>query len=186
MRSGVRRSSWSVNAQAAAFGAGQLHQAFRKAGQPLERRLDLGGPGGGRRVCRLATQPLGLGDGAGQRRAQFMRGIGGKAALRLEGRLEPGQDIVERCRQRSDLGGKIACRNGRQIARAARREACAEAAQRREARPHGQHDRSKCNGDHHQQRQAEAKLDLARDTEARWASGSATEMRMLPCSASSL
>ena len=94
----VRRS---IEPEPPAFRSGELHEALGQAGEPLERRLDVGGsrlrPG----VVRLRLQALGLRDGPGERGPKLVRGIGRKAALCVEGRLQPSQNAV----QRSPPGG---------------------------------------------------------------------------------
>lgn len=104
-----------VHAQSPSFRPRKLHQAFGKARQPLQRRLDLGRPRFGGRVARLRPKPLRLRDRTGEGCPQFMRGIGREAALGREGRAQPDQKAVQGRRQRDDLRGEVVRGNLGQI-----------------------------------------------------------------------
>jgi hypothetical protein len=89
-----------------------------------------------------------------------------ETALGLEGLSQAGQKAVEGLGQRTDLARQPLGGNLRQVAGAARLEACAEPAQRVEAETDGENDRRQRDRQDDQQRQAEAHLDLTRDRRA--------------------
>ena len=162
----VRRSALRSTRRRPPFRACKLHQAFGEPGQALQRRLDLRGPRVGGRVARLRTKPLRLSDSPRQRGSQLVRCIGGKAALCLERLAQPGQQAVQSFGQRADFGRQIIGGNLREVASAARLEACTEPAQRIETEPDGQDDRGQRDGQNDQERQAEAHLDFPRNHRA--------------------
>ena len=111
-------------------------------------------------IAGFAAQPLGLGDGARKRCAQFMRGMRSKTPLCVECGLETGEYIIQGCSDWHDLGRKIIGRHGGQVAAAPGRKAGAKAAQRGEACPDRKHDGEQCDRNDEQQRQAKAQRDL--------------------------
>jgi hypothetical protein len=88
----------------------------------VRRCVALGFVGGGQR-------DLGLRLERGQRRAQFVRGIGGEAALVLEGPVDAGEEFVQALHQRQDLARRVAVGDRRQPVRRACRDVVGDAAQ---------------------------------------------------------
>ena len=85
-----------------------------------------------------------------------------KAALGLEGGLQPVENTVEGGGDGGDFSRQVARRHGGEIAPAARRELRPEAPQWREAGPDRQHDEGDGDGNDQQQRQPEGEDHLAK------------------------
>jgi len=147
----------------AAFGARELKQPFRHPGQPLQRYLDVRSPMRRIGIFRFHLQPLRLCDSARERGSQFVRGIGSKAALGVEGRLQPIQNAVQRACHGANFGGKITRGGGRKIPCTAGFKAFPEAPQGHKRCPHREDDRQERDRDHDQNRQAQYHLNFVRD-----------------------
>ncbi len=81
----------------------QLLDEMRRAG---EARLELGERAAPLRLGRRALGDLRLQVHGGERRAQFVRGVGDECALRAERAVEPAEQAVERVDERLHLGGQ--------------------------------------------------------------------------------
>ncbi len=91
-----------------------------------------------------------------------MGGVGGKAALRLEGRAEPRQQLVDRARNGGDLARQVVRGHRRQVGRATTGHRVAQPAKRTKPEPDRKQDRRHGERDHQQERQGKRHAHLAR------------------------
>ncbi len=87
-------------------------------------------------VVRGTERDLGLGADGRDRRAQFMRGVGGEAALGAEQRLDAGEQMVQRLDQRQQFAVGIVQRQRLQCLRLASGQRSTQSMQRRDGTRH--------------------------------------------------
>ena len=144
----------------ARFLPGQGQQLLHQPGGTVDAAGQALGGGGTRRIVARALQALQLQTQRGQGRAQFVRGIGHKMLLRIEGALHALEQQVEFPDQGLHFVGQLGIVHGRQVVGLALGELAAHALHRGQraahAPPHGQHQERRHEGQRRQRAQRQA------------------------------
>ena len=146
---------------AAAFRLGQLHQLFRQSREFLERGFNLRGACLQRPCRRIVAQPLNLGEGCRQGRAQFMRAVGGKPAFAFQRATQAFEQVIDGIGDGPDLRRKPAAMDRRQVADAARLDRQAIATHAAQTETHEQPDAEQAGRYQEQQRQQQGDARIA-------------------------